>query len=178
LIPVAQRLLSAALTVLAEEGFAALTQDRVARVARVRQSHLTYYFPKRSALLQAVAEHLATGAAAVSVGRPASLSRLRDQILGTAVDRNLARLMVSLLAAADEEPPIREWLCRRESVGREQLMAALHAAGYPVEPEAIARFEIILRGIAVSLLFMKEGDPSAALQRRAVEAWNEMIGPP
>ena len=50
------RILDAALGLLARGGAAELTQPRVARAAGVRQSHLTYYFPTRDALLQAVAD--------------------------------------------------------------------------------------------------------------------------
>src|SRR3712207_5502484 len=49
------RILDAALGLLAEGG--ELTQPRVARAAGVRQSHLTYYFPTVTDLLQAVARH-------------------------------------------------------------------------------------------------------------------------
>src|SRR5204862_155958 len=54
---VRSRILEAALGLLAESGAHELTQPRVARAAGVRQSHLTYYFPTRAALMQAVARH-------------------------------------------------------------------------------------------------------------------------
>jgi len=53
---VRQRLLDAALQIMEEEGFVALTQPRVARQAGVRQSHLTYYFPRKADLLMGVLE--------------------------------------------------------------------------------------------------------------------------
>ena len=49
------RILDAALGLLAEGG--ELTQPRVSKAAGVRQSHLTYYFPTITDLLQAVARH-------------------------------------------------------------------------------------------------------------------------
>ena len=51
------RILEAALGLLARSGAHELTQPRVARAAGVRQSHLTYYFPTRAELMQAVARH-------------------------------------------------------------------------------------------------------------------------
>ena len=52
---VRDRILDAALELLAQGGAQELTQPRVARAAGVRQSHLTYYFPTRAHLFQAVA---------------------------------------------------------------------------------------------------------------------------
>jgi AcrR family transcriptional regulator len=52
---VRERLLEAALRLLAESGAHELTQPKVAKAAGVRQSHLTYYFPTRGELLQEVA---------------------------------------------------------------------------------------------------------------------------
>ena len=54
---VKERLLEAGVTLLREQGIAALTQPRIARQAGVSQSHLTYYFPTRNVLLLAIAEH-------------------------------------------------------------------------------------------------------------------------
>src|ERR1700689_1258312 len=48
-------ILKAAIAILREHGFSGFTQPRVAKRADVRQSHLTYYFPTRLALLEGVA---------------------------------------------------------------------------------------------------------------------------
>ena len=50
------RILEAALRLLGEGG-QQITQPRVSKEAGVRQSHLTYYFPTITDLLQAVARH-------------------------------------------------------------------------------------------------------------------------
>jgi AcrR family transcriptional regulator len=50
-----QVILKAAIATLREHGFSGITQPRVAKRADVRQSHLTYYFPTRLALLEGVA---------------------------------------------------------------------------------------------------------------------------
>jgi len=49
-------ILSAAVQVLQDEGPAQLTQTRVAKVAGLRQGHLTYYFPRKADLWMATAE--------------------------------------------------------------------------------------------------------------------------
>ena len=54
---VRDRILEAALRLLAEAGAHELTQPKVAKAAGVRQSHLTYYFPTRGELLQEVARY-------------------------------------------------------------------------------------------------------------------------
>jgi len=54
---VRERLLEAALKLLAESGAHELTQPRVAKAEGVRQSHLTYYFPTRADLLQESARY-------------------------------------------------------------------------------------------------------------------------
>ena len=50
-------ILDASVALLKDKGIAALTQPQVARAAGIKQSHLTYYFPTRAALLLAIAEH-------------------------------------------------------------------------------------------------------------------------
>jgi AcrR family transcriptional regulator len=54
---VRERLLAAALEVLGQAGAKGFTQVAVAERAGVRQSHLTYYFPTRDELLEAVVTH-------------------------------------------------------------------------------------------------------------------------
>lgn len=51
------RILEAALGLLAESGAHELTRPKISKVAGVRQSHLTYYFPTRADLLQEVARY-------------------------------------------------------------------------------------------------------------------------
>lgn len=54
---VRRRILDAAQTIIDTEGLPALTQPKVAKAAGVRQSHLTYYFPRRTDLLSGLLEH-------------------------------------------------------------------------------------------------------------------------
>src|SRR6266511_3391280 len=56
-----ERLLNAAVAILREGGIQGLSQIQVARRARVRQSHLTYYFPRRHDLVEAVAVRFIDG---------------------------------------------------------------------------------------------------------------------
>src|SRR5512142_1673792 len=96
---VRDRILEAALRLLAGSGAHELTQPRVAKAAGVRQSHLTYYFPTRAALLQEVARY--------SIGKLAGLlehakpGALPQGIAAGAADKRRARVMLGLVAAAD-----------------------------------------------------------------------------
>ncbi len=65
---VRDRILAAALALLRETGIQGLSQVQVARRARVRQSHLTYYFPRRHDLLAAVAVRFVDGMVAGLAG--------------------------------------------------------------------------------------------------------------
>nr|WP_186363595.1 TetR family transcriptional regulator [Rhizobium sp. ACO-34A] len=51
-----QLILDTALDIIENEGMKALTQPRIAKVAGLRQSHLTYYFPRKADLYIALLE--------------------------------------------------------------------------------------------------------------------------
>lgn len=121
---VRERILEAALATLREHGLQKLTQVRVAKRARVRQSHLTYYFPTRDDLLEAVSQRVldelgrhAAGIAEAPGGREAMVARL----VGAVADAEHMRMFVGLIAEADSDPTIRSLLAR----GTQQLVAAL-----------------------------------------------------
>jgi AcrR family transcriptional regulator len=110
------RILDAALGLLARGGAGELTQPRVARAAGVRQSHLTYYFPTRDALLQAVADR-SIDALAATLMRAAQGGRLGPQALPRALaraitDKGRTRTMLALIGTADRDPAVRKRLRR------------------------------------------------------------------
>ena len=103
------KIVEAAIAVLRELGYSGLTQPRVAERAGMRQSHLTYYFPTRLALLAAAAR------AAVDA-QLAALDQLLDGTSPRAAAESLARLLMrsentrllmALAEAADKEPELR-----------------------------------------------------------------------
>src|SRR5919201_1598046 len=107
---VPERILQAALALLAQSGAHELTQPRVARAAGVRQSHLTYYFPTRADLLQAVAhysieklagqlEHARPGALPVEIAAGAADKRLaRDNAEARAEAREVLKMAARFIA--------------------------------------------------------------------------------
>ena len=151
------RLLDAALAVLREEGFHALTQTRVAERSGLRQGHLTYYFPRRADLLMAVAETVAAQVqAAVSAQseQPAlDAEGVRRVLQSQLADREVPRMMLSLLAAADEDPRLREWLQRFHAGIADTLRGALARAGLEPPGPELALFHASLLGLRMAGLF-------------------------
>ena len=103
--------------ILRESGIQDLSQAEVAREADVRQSHLTYYFPKRRALLEAVATRFVDDlaervhqASARMVDRDpeAMLRHLADTIL----DPGYMRMFLGIAVVADANPECRVILVR------------------------------------------------------------------
>jgi AcrR family transcriptional regulator len=109
---VRDRILSAALQVLRTEGVRKFSQPRVAEEAKVRQSHLTYYFPARADLLKAtcdlildgVTTHIAEAAATIpNWGSGPMLGMLARQMTGV----EHMRMFLAMIIEADGDPDCR-----------------------------------------------------------------------
>lgn len=104
------QIVMAGIDVLREHGYAGFTQPKVAKLAGVRQSHLTYYFPTRADLVQAVAR--------VAVDRQLSavdaLLNIRSTkaaaglIASVTVRKENTRVIMALAQASDEEPALHD----------------------------------------------------------------------
>jgi AcrR family transcriptional regulator len=105
-----QDILTAALNAIGEQGFAGLTQPRVAAAAGVRQSHLTYYFPTRLDLLAAVARTAIDGQLKAIDGMlDAPSAHVAATLIAHVVGRHPnTRVLMALAQAADQEPSLRE----------------------------------------------------------------------
>jgi AcrR family transcriptional regulator len=126
---VRERILDAALAVLREDGVQRLTQVQVAKRAGVRQSHLTYYFPSRTDLLDATAtrfvETLAAGIGGALRERAGAGSRATLAHLAKAVaEPGHMRMFLGVIVEADQDPDVRAILLR----GIERMEAALAEA--------------------------------------------------
>ncbi len=130
-------ILSAAVRVLQDEGPTKLTQTRVAKVAGLRQGHLTYYFPRKSDLWIATAERAhdemeAQFATLLSTsGLEGSKTDLRPKLIALLTElvsnQQRSRVLLSLMLQAQEEEELME-LCRMNaSRSREFLVAVLGA---------------------------------------------------
>jgi AcrR family transcriptional regulator len=137
------RLLEAADDILRESGIRKLSQVQVARRAGVRQSHLTYYFPKRHDLFEALAarfvEGITEGLREAAEG--ASEEGTQAYVLGLAeaiADEEHMRLFIGVIAEADQNPELRELLVHGADRMVESLSAALGG------DHAAARAEVLL----------------------------------
>lgn len=158
------RILEAALRLLAERGAHELTQPKVAAAAGVRQSHLTYYFPTRTDLLQAVASHsidkLARG---LGDARGATLA---EGIAAGAADKRRSRVMLGLVSAADQDPAIKKRLRKFIPELRARMAPIIEAGGLRADPESIAFFHAVIVGCAV--LQLARDNAEARSEARAV----------
>jgi len=147
------RILDAALGLMAEQGFMALSQPKVAKAAGVRQSHLTYYFPTRNDLLKGVALHsietmLSSLRAGVSTGG-FSLEQFARFAGEALADKRRARVMLGLIVSSDEDREIKQFM--RDFVGRvrQNLMGVAKAMGADPRPEQIAAMHMLMVGATI-----------------------------
>ena len=124
-----ERILRAAMAILREAGIQGLSQVQVARRAKVRQSHLTYYFPNRHDLVEAVAVRFIDGVvrglqeltAGSAVGGPsAMLQRVADAI----ADQGHMRMFTGVIVEADGDPKLRS-IVVRETLRLQSVLAEL-----------------------------------------------------
>lgn len=151
-----------------ESGVKKLTQPKVATAAGIRQSHLTYYFPKKIdlviGLLQghiddatAKLDALADGAAATDIG--AAMDTLVS-------DRRRMRFFLGLIIEADEDDALREMV---DTHVRQFNALVARYYGRPDGDPAVDAFLNTLRGFGMVNL-LRDGVPAEvdvdALARR------------
>jgi AcrR family transcriptional regulator len=175
-----ERILHEAITLLNDEGFAALTQQRVCERAGVRQSHLTYYFPTRNALLREVAvygceamlDDMAAGIKSLSLPEVRELLFCADES-----DRRFGRLMASLIVASDEDISIKPWLAAFEAENRGKLLSLLSSAGAAVNEADIE----LLHAAYVGAVMLDIGESSpeslARTQRIVHRIFDVLVAP-
>jgi AcrR family transcriptional regulator len=164
---VRERLLEAALELLAESGAHELTQPRVAKAAGVRQSHLTYYFPTRADLLQEVARYsIEKLAGQLAHAKEHNAAQVAQGIAAGSADKRRVRVMLGLVAAADRDPKIKQRL-RKFIVELRRLMTpALAAGGLETDPASVAFFHSVVVGCAV--LQLARDNAEARAEARSV----------
>jgi len=107
----------AATDILREEGIQGLSQVQVSRKAEVRQSHLTYYFPKRDDLIEAVAMRFIEGAFgsigdATAAAAPDELAAVLRQSAAIVAEEGHMRMFTGVIVEADGNPALRAILVR------------------------------------------------------------------
>jgi AcrR family transcriptional regulator len=159
-------ILGAATVLLKEQGIAALTQPQIARAAGVSQSHLTYYFPTRAALHQAVAEHamhlaFASVAPQDSASDTITLTAVLQKIIGEGIP---PRAMIGLVVAADGDPEIRKLLARMIREIRGVMQHKLDQSGLQASDEDTLLFHASLIGLAVMHLARQNKESEREVQ--------------
>ncbi len=171
------RILDAALRLVFESGVAALTQPRIAQEAGVRQSHLTYYFPTRTVLLEGIAQHMMEGMLrgiqAVARAHAGKGADALARAIGEAVsDTRRARVMLALVVASDEEPGIKLWL--RDFIERLRARIAEVLADAGLDASRAALFHTLLVGAAI-LNVARDDDASRRETRGTARAALELL---
>ena len=165
---VRSRIMQAALGLLAEGG--EITQPRVSRAAGVRQSHLTYYFPTVTDLLQAVARHSFDRLAAELGGaagrrKPGSLA---EGLAHGTTDKKRVRMMLGLVMAADRDASLKPRMRSFVDEIRGRLAPLLQTGGLAVGEAEIAFLHSVVVGCAV--LQLARDNPAARKEAREVLA--------
>jgi len=161
-----ESLIEAAIAAVREGGYPALTQPKVAALAGMSQSHLTYYFPTRSDLVKAVAERVVRAqldradVQAAPLSREAAISNVTELVTATGT----TRVFMALVLAADAEPPARAALGELVAGMRQRatyLLAALSGdTGSPERISAHAADGRLFHAAVVgaTILSLTEGD--------------------
>lgn len=169
---VQERILDAGVRLLREGGIKALSGVQVAKAAGVSQSHLTYYFPRRTDLLVAVGRHSlgsvlmklrafygeSAGAAPTQTVRGRVLSLLRPLL----EDRARTRMLLGLLVESGDDPELQKVI--RENTGFLRGTVAL-AMGRPVEDPDVDIVLAALWGLGIQQLVLGETRDAAQSER-------------
>ena len=150
------RILDAALRLVASGGANELTQPKVSRAAGLLQSHLTYSFPTRADLLQAVAQH-SIEALVPNLPKKAGQS-LSDLIAAGSGEAKRTRLMLALVGAADRDPSIRRRLRRFILDIRRRIGTVLEARGTHADARELAFLHSVVVGTAVLQLARRNAE--------------------
>ncbi len=146
-----QRILDAAIQIAKKKGIKALTQPRVAEAAGVRQSHLTYYFPRKADLLAAVLEASHQKGRALS---PANADAAMKSLEALFFDPNRMRFFLGAIIEAGDENDLREALSDHASALTEEVATFFNR---PKDDPAVVAFIDRLRGLGIRLLLEPKG---------------------
>jgi AcrR family transcriptional regulator len=150
---VRERLLTAAVTLVREQGLPKLTQPRVAKAAGVSQSHLTYYFPTRADLLHAVlkraAERQRAGIEAAVAAADTGVAALASQLAKTLSRPENTRVLVSFVLAADADPSALAMFAGLAGGMRATIAEMLEKVGIAPSPHTVTMVHALGTGLAI-----------------------------
>jgi AcrR family transcriptional regulator len=145
-----QRILDAALDIVEAEGIAALTQPKVAKAVGLRQSHITYYFPRKADLVIGLLEASHGRAGRGRGARPGDVFAL---LSGLMFDRQRMLFFLGILMAVSDDAELRE-IFRAHADGLVGNLAG--AFGVAPDDPALIAFVDELRGAGIRRLITKD----------------------
>lgn len=161
---VRRHILDTALDLVEADGILALTQPKVAKAAGLRQSHITYYFPRKADLVVALLEASHERAASA----PAGEAGPGGAISGLMFDRDRMLFFLGILLAAASEPELRAVVRSHMEAFAGEVAASF---GTAAESPSLLAFLDEVRGLALRRLVDEEGgagpgEDVAAIARR------------
>jgi AcrR family transcriptional regulator len=169
------KIVEAGLQTLREHGYAGFTQPRVAALAGLRQSHLTYYHPTRLDLLAAVGRAAVDQQLVAVAATFAKLSSLEDaaRAIADLVTRHEnTRILMALAQAGDQEPRLREMFRELADGIVAQAMLLLERIGNAPNGEESAR---LLHAVSVGLAVVDLATGRPDGKQRAVKVLKTVL---
>jgi len=163
-ISIRERILDAAVQIAMQDGIKSLTQPKVAKAAGVRQSHLTYYFPRKSDLLAAVLEASHRHS---QNGRPKTIDQALAFLEELMFDPNRMRFLIGAVIASADETELREALEKHANQLIEQT-ASLFGRG--AKDPAVLAFIDRLRGLGIRILLEPASKDRKKIDMKAIAA--------
>ncbi|MBO6548398.1 MAG: TetR/AcrR family transcriptional regulator [Rhizobiales bacterium] len=148
------KILQAALEVLQEGGVKHLSQPKVAKAAGVRQSNLTYYFPKKNDLIAGLMQqHIDFANKRLESIKSGNQSvDLKDALHTLVNDRKRMRFFLGLIIEGDADPEVRKMVTKH--VKQFQALVALYFGREENDPQ-IEAFLNTLRGYGMMNLLSR-----------------------
>ncbi len=171
-------IVSAALSLLKEEGSKGLSQPQVAKRAGLPQGHLTYYFPKKADLVAAVARELQQE---IHRGFLQVLARVQpddartaaaEVLTETIMDDQRSRAMLGLTIESERDADVHDVLVEIVDQGRPLVAALLGPHG---DDETVDLIQATIWGLELQQLFRRR---KRAQVRAVVERLLEFLEAP
>jgi AcrR family transcriptional regulator len=160
-----QRILDVALRIARKKGIKTLTQPRVAKEAGVRQSHLTYYFPRKADLLAAVLEASHQHGRFAPPKNPDEAMRFLEALV---FEPNSMRFFLGAIIEAGEQGDLRKALADHVTMLNAEIALVFNR---PADDPAVSAFVDRIRGLGIRHLLepKRRGNPNIDLKKLAEE---------
>lgn len=161
--PVREKILRAALDLMQTYGVKKFTQPQVARAAGVRQSHLTYYFPKKIDLIKGLLRgHMPQQADADRApSAPPGPEAIRKGLAVLTSNPGRMRFFLSLVLEAQLEPELKGLV--DEHMSRFDAKVAAYYGRQAGDPD-VTMFLSALRGLGMRRLVGEQADSNADVE--------------